>query len=117
MRYTNKNDTPWEWEYFGSLRTWLNKNKVYCCNGLESCAFNYDSLHGGAIHRGKWVGYKIDELAKKYNFQFNYANRKIEYDWIKDGSFFKVPPFYKRLRSIIINRSKFVCEIIRGLWI
>jgi len=117
MRYTNKNDTPWEWEYFGSLRTWLNSNKVYCRSSSADCIFNYDDEHGGAIHRGKWVGYKMEELTKKYNYRLDYGTREIEYDWIKEGSFFKVPPFYKRLRSIFRNRSKMIFEIIRGLWI
>jgi len=117
MRYTKKNDTPWDWEYFGSLRTWLNSNKVYCWTSFTDCVFKYDDKHGGAIHRGKWVGYKIEELSKKYNFPFDYGQREIEYDWIKDGSFLKVPPRYKRLKSIIRNRSKMLFEIIRGLWI
>ena len=117
MRYTNKNDTPWDWEYFGSLRTWLNKNKTYCWKSFEDSIFKYDNEHGGAIHRGKWVGYKIEELTKKYNYKFDYGKREIEYDWIKEGSFFKVPPFYKRLKSIFRNRSKMLFEILRGLWL
>ncbi|MBR2208358.1 MAG: hypothetical protein IJ859_06060 [Synergistaceae bacterium] len=117
IRYTNKNDTPWDWEFFGSLRTWLNSNKIYCWTSFTDRIFDFDGEHGGAIHRGKWVGYKIEELSKKYNFPFDYGTREVEYDWIKEGSFFNVPPFYKRLRNVIRNRSKFVFEIIRGLWI
>lgn len=117
MRYTNKSDSPWDWEYFGSLRTWLNGDKVYSWLSYDDCIFNYDAEHGGAIHRGKWVGYKTQELARKYNYNLNYGTREVEYDWIKEGNFFKVPPFYKRLKSICRNRSKFVFEILRGLWI
>ena len=115
--FTNKSDNPWDWEYFGSLRTWLNANKVYCWSSFTDCIFNYDFEHGGAIHRGKWVGYKMEELKQKYNYNLNYGNREVEYDWIKDGDFFKVPPFYKRLKTIIRNKSKFVFEILRGLLI
>ncbi len=117
MRYTNKNDTPWDWEYFGSLRTWFHNCKIYCWMSFDNCIFKFDGDHGGAIHRGKWVGYKIEELSQKYNFQFNYGDREIEYDWIKDGSFFKPAPFYKRLGSICRNRIKFMFELLRGIWL
>ena len=117
MRYTNKKDSPWDWEYFGSFRTWLSNSKSYCWCNLTDSIFTFDTEHGGAIHRGKWVGYKMKELVEKYNYPLDYGTREVEDDWIKEGSFFKFPPFYKRLKSIFRNRSKMLFEIIRGLWI
>ena len=112
---TRKNDSPWEWEFFGSHRTWLYGKKIYCWNDKSKKIFDYDVEHGGAIHRGKWVGYKMDELTKKFNYDLNYGKREIEYDWMKDVESNKICPFYFRLNTIIKNRIKIISNVLYGL--
>lgn len=117
VRLTLKKDSPWEWEYFGSFRTWFYKQDIYCWSSLKEFVFDYDYDHGGAIHRGKWVGYKMAELTQKYDYSLDFGNREVEFDWMEDGIYEKAAPAYKRLGSIFCNRSKMIVEIIRGMTI
>ena len=117
IKLTSKNDNPWEWEYFGSFRTWLYHKRIYCWKEKNNPIFDYDIEHGGAIHRGKWVGYKMEELTKKYNYDLDYGNREVEYDWMKND-LKEIPlPWHKRIRSILHNKSKKIYEIVRGAFL
>lgn len=115
IKLTKRQDSPWEWEYFGSYRTWLFGKKVYCWKSLDNPLFDYDIEHGGAIHRGKWVGYKVKELEEKYHYKNDYGNRAIEDDWIKYENKNVLQPRRKRVRSILFNRWKVVQEIFYGI--
>ncbi len=115
MKLTNNKDTPWEWEFFGTRRTWLYGKKVYCRLNDASKVFDYDDVHGGAIHRGKWVGYKMEELEKKYDYKLDYGDREIEYDWMLYKEV--VVPRGKRIGSIVHNRLKMIYEIPVGLFL
>lgn len=115
IRLTKKSDSPWDWEYFGSLRTWYYGKDVYCWYSKKEAIFSYDIVHGGAIHRGKWVGYKMRELCEKYNYHLNYGEREIVEDWMKDEGVCKPPKLYKRLNKAIINRLKYLENIVYGV--
>lgn len=110
---TMNSDTPWEWEFFGSMRTRLYGKKVYCWRNDMPPIFDYDIAHGGVIHRGRWVGYKVKELEKKYEYVMDYGDREIVEDWMKE------PLVNKRRRtlgSILYNRSRPAVDIVFGLW-
>lgn len=117
LRITMKEDNPWEWEYFGSFRTWFYNKKIFSWISKTDCIFDYDIDHGGAIHRGKWVGYKMKELEEKFDYKLDYEEREIEYDWMKNPEANVVPPIHKRLGSVFHNRTKMACEIIRGMFL
>jgi hypothetical protein len=54
-KYTKKNDTPWSWELFGSLRT-ISDEGFYCVNSKDSIISYYNNGGmGGVIHRGLWA--------------------------------------------------------------
>lgn len=114
IRLTKNNDSPWEWEYFGSFRTWLFGSNFYCWTSLDNPIFMYDIDHGGAVHRGKWVGYKVRELANKFNFPINYGNREIEEDWMANAKMVEPIPVIKKFISIIRNRIKILVNIFFG---
>lgn len=117
IKCTFLSDTPWSWEFFGNQRTWFTKDKFY---GLISSApriFDYDIVHGGAIHRGKWVGYKMKELQEKYGIDIDMSKRGVVDDWMKEPSCITIPPAYTRLGSIIQNRVKAVFSILYGMFI
>ena len=115
IRLTMKSDTPWGWEFFGSRRTLLYGRDVYCWYSWENPVFDYDIEHGGAIHRGKWVGYKMRELQEKYGFKIDFGNREEVEDWIKEGQSELIPPVCKRIPSIIYNRTRPVFDTMYGL--
>ena len=54
-KYTKKNDTPWSWELFGSLRT-ISDEGFYCVNSKDNIISYYNNGGmGGVIHRGLWA--------------------------------------------------------------
>ena len=108
-------DTPWEWEYFGSYRTWFYGKEFYCWTNKEYSIFDYDVVHGGAVHRGKWVGYKVRELAEKYDFALDFGKREVEEDWMKQEKSTSKVPIIRRIDSIIKNRFKIVENILMGI--
>ena len=112
---TKPSDNPWEWEYFGSFRTWFWGKRFLCWCNISNPIFVYDVEHGGAIHRGKWVGYKVQELEKKYGISIISDQRDIVYDWMENDKEKKIVPRIKRIKSIIHNRTKIILEIGYGL--
>lgn len=118
IRLTKENDTPWGWEFFGSRRTWLYGKKIYGWkNQNESPIFDYDMLHGGAIHRGAWVGYKMEELQKKFGYKLDYGRRTVIFDWMKDSQSTNKKPVSQRIFSILRNRTKAITSIIYGFYL
>lgn len=115
IKLTKKKDSPWEWEYFGSFRTWLYGKDVYCWKDMENPLFDYDIEHGGAVHRGKWVGYKVKQLEEKYKYKNAYGKRIIEEDWIKSDVKTSIQPIRKRIFNIIVNRTRPLGEVLFGI--
>lgn len=115
LKLTKAKDTPWEWEAFGSCRLRLYGKEVWTWKNWKSDPiFVYDIEHGGAIHRGKWVGYKMRELEEKYNYKLEYGKREIVEDWIEEEKS-DIIPRHKRIRSIIRNRTTPFFETLWGL--
>lgn len=108
-------DSPWEWEYFGSFRTWMYKGKFYSRIQKDESIFKYDIDHGGAVHRGKWVGSTVIPLLKRFDISFNPGDRIVEDDWMKDIQVNL--PNGKRLSTAINNRIKKIKNIFMGFYI
>lgn len=113
-KWTLDSDTPWGWEFFGSKRTWFSKDSFYCRSAVASPVFVYDYMHGGAVHRGKWVGYKMRELMEKYGIEIDMSQRIIEEDYLKENR--KPLPIYKRLTSILTNKVKLANSLVYGFF-
>ncbi len=111
-----KNDTPWAWEAFGSKRSWFINGQFYARRCDVDLIFDYDIEHGGAVHRGKWVGSKVPELNTKYNLGIDLNLRGIEEE--KDfNPFGESPkPMYKRICTIFSNRLNALFGIIYGVF-
>lgn len=117
IKCTFKKDTPWEWEFFGNMRTWCTKDVFYGRISTAPRVFDYDIIHGGAIHRGKWVGYKMRELKLKYSIDFDMSEREIIEDWMKEPSCTMPLPRSRRLGSIIKNRVQAVISVMYSIFI
>lgn len=115
-KITFKNDTPWAWEAFGSKRSWFINGQFYARRCDVDLIFDYDIEHGGAVHRGKWVGSKVPELNTKYNLGIDLNLRGIEEE--KDfNPFGESPkPMYKRICTIVSNRLNALFGIIYGVF-
>ena len=117
INLTKSSDTPWFWEFGGSRRTWFYGKKIYSWKEQKSHPiFDYDIVHGGAIHRGSWVGYKMKEIENRFNIKINYGNRNVINDWIIDESNnkFSVRYMISKLKESIIFRIKAIPEILYG---
>lgn len=77
FNYTENNDTPWAWEYFGSFRTYGVSDLFYCTDKNKEDIYLYNYSMGGAIYRGKWVENVVTPLIKKYNLKININIRGI----------------------------------------
>ena len=117
MLLTLKSDSPWGWEYFGNYRTYFCGKSFYGIDDPELNVFVYDIKHGGAIHRGKWVGYKMAELQKKYDIQIDYGDREVEWDWMQMPQYSEVAPVFKRIRTITSNKINTLKNLTLGLYI
>lgn len=83
LKYTDIKDNPWEWEFFGSIRTWHSKKEFYAKATNTEEIFKYDIKRGGAIHRGKWVGCTVTKLLVKYGLEADLSTRGVIDDWLK----------------------------------
>ena len=107
INLTKQKDSPWDFEWYGSFRTQLYGKKIYCWESFDNPVFDYDIAHGGAVHGGKWVGYKMRELEKKFDYELDYGDREVVEDWILDGAQKQVAPQRKRNKVIRIILSKY----------
>lgn len=113
-KWTLDKDTPWGWEFFGSKRTWFSDDKFYCRSKLAPAIFVYDFLHGGAVHRGMWVGYKMRELKEKYKIEIDMSQRGIEDDYLSVPK--EKRSIIKRLPSIIKNKYALFSSLCYGFF-
>jgi hypothetical protein len=74
IKYTEKEDTPWAWEVFGTYRTQKEDNKFYHCKSSQKI-FSFDGRKGGAIYRGKWVRDVVEEKVKRFNLNLDLTIR------------------------------------------
>ena len=117
IKWTSQRDSPWEWEFFGSLRTWTSRDLFYGRAYDYDPIFVYDVYHGGAVHRGKWVGYKVRELNDRYQLGIDMNKRGVVEDWRADQKHSTVAPVSQRLRSVIHNRWKMFTSYPQGFFL
>lgn len=105
-----KSDSPWDFEWYGSLRTQLYGKKIYCWESFDEPIFDYDLAHGGAVHGGKWVGYKMKELEEKYHYKLEYGDREIVDDWLKEEKSERKTEHYRKkqnkIQKLVIPRLR-----------
>lgn len=71
IKFTNPDDTPWVWEFFGSARTYKTKKKFFCI-GKDKCdivSYVNDGGMGGAIHRGEWLISAVEFIEEDLGLQ------------------------------------------------
>ncbi|MGI6756827.1 MAG: hypothetical protein ACOX32_02795 [Bacteroidaceae bacterium] len=79
ISFFKPDESPWEWECFGSMRAGKNKQKFYSLKEDAPLVFSYgDNLKGCIIHRGKWVKDEVLPLAEKYGLEIDYSKRGFE---------------------------------------
>jgi hypothetical protein len=77
LQFIGDNDNPWAWEFFGSYRTYGEKDLFYCAKKIHETIYPYNYAMGGAIYRGKWVGKIVLPLISKYNLQIDINQRGL----------------------------------------
>lgn len=79
ISFFKPDESPWEWECFGSLRAGRSKQVFYSLKKDAPLVFSYgDNLKGCIIHRGKWVKDEVLPLAEKYGLTIDYSIRGFE---------------------------------------
>ena len=82
QKYTFSKDSPWYWEFFGSVRTWHSRGIHLAKAAHSNSIFEYDIKHGGAIHRGKWVGVSTRKILLKHGIDIDLDERGVIEDWL-----------------------------------
>ena len=74
-----ENETPWEFEEWGTHRAAKAGGKYYVAK--EGCpqVFTYNWKPGGAVHRGKWTT-GVDELLKEIDVDMDFSIRGWDVD-------------------------------------
>ncbi|MBM7037715.1 hypothetical protein [Vibrio ulleungensis] len=84
---TGKIDSPWAWEFFGSVRAYGDKYEYYCAEQDCENTFIYQYQLGGAIRRGKWVEKVCDPAIQKYNLQLDPLIRGYASESLSEGKY------------------------------
>jgi hypothetical protein len=84
---TGKIDSPWAWEFFGSVRAYSDKYEYYCVELDSEDTFVYQYQLGGAIRRGKWLRKVIEPAIEKYNLSLDPAIRGYASESLSEGKY------------------------------
>ncbi len=108
LSYLRQHENPWEFEKYGSIRATRYKDSFYTLIDGEKKVFTYDLLHGGSLHRGRWVKTVVIPLVKKHNLNFiDFSKRGFDEDWISAGT-----PRKRNLWRGIKNRINIIRSLI-----
>lgn len=110
--YTLKNDNPWVWERFGSIRTWYSSDLFLAKKVNCSEVFVYDAKRGGAVHRGKWVGCCVRPILKELKMDIDLNKRGVVEDWTLNPVVYQK----KSLKRMFINKYLSISNTIRGIF-
>lgn len=116
MAFTGEIDNPWAWEFFGSARTYSEKDLFYCAKVTNEDTFIYNYSLGGAIRRGKWVSSIVVPLIKKYNLHIDFNKRGIAGESLDQGKYslrWKIDFFIIGFRMIGLKVSIFLYRIFK----
>ena len=75
IKYTDKKDNPWAWEYFGTIRIENLIHRHFLTLNGKPDIYPYNYKIGGAIHRGRWVESVIKPIDKKYDLNIDFSKR------------------------------------------
>lgn len=73
--YVRENETPWQMESYGNLRTWVGHKYEYLVlkeNASSAFSFIWKN-RGSAIWKGKWFVSLVDDLFKKNGIKVDYS--------------------------------------------
>ncbi len=87
LEYSISCASPWEWEYYGTIRSFFADDEFYACSKDTTPIMNYKILSPDykklnfpqlwGIVRGKWVVESVDELFKSHGIVVDYNQRGV----------------------------------------
>lgn len=73
ISFLRKHETPWESEYYASIRSFSSNKRFYSiCDNTERI-FNYHD--GGVIRRGRWIKEPAQRIANLQGLNIDYSKR------------------------------------------
>lgn len=72
-----KNETPWQWEVYGNIRSWQNGSIIYSLKSDSTSPINYGKKPGltWGVVRGQWMKDDILPLFKSNGIKVDYEKR------------------------------------------
>ena len=87
LQYSIEKATPWEWEYYGSIKAFDADDRFYAVSKDVSPIMNFKILPQAAVTlgfpqlwgivRGKWVVESVDELFRQHGICVDYSERGV----------------------------------------
>jgi hypothetical protein len=87
LQYSIEKATPWEWEYYGSIKAFDADDRFYAVSKDVSPIMNFKILPEAAVTlgfpqlwgivRGKWVVESVDDLFQQHGICVDYSERGI----------------------------------------
>ncbi len=115
----DRDDDPWSWEAFSMYRPNAKNMKIMSVKSSFYNIYNYSSLTGGAIYRGKWVKKVVENKFIKYQISPEFSNREyLEENFsIKRSLFWKVNFIIKGFKISHFNVFYFIYKSFKSKWI
>ena len=82
IKYLRPQESPWDWEMAGSIRSSRYKESFYTLIKGEKEVVPYDM--GWVVFRGKWTRRAAVPLAEKYNLNIDFSKRGFYEDYEKE---------------------------------
>lgn len=76
LKFLKKNESPWDFEIYGSIRSSKYKDEFYSIREGVKEPLNYNMVsHGTGICRGKWVKSIVEPLFKELDVKVDFSKR------------------------------------------
>lgn len=75
IAFIRPHETPWEFEWWGSIRSKRYPDSIYTQKENSKPVFSYNLSVGGVVHKGRWNRNVVLPLAEKYGLSIDYKRR------------------------------------------
>lgn len=75
IKLIRPHETPWEFEWWGTIRSKRYPDHIYTQIKESKPVFSYNLSLGGVVHKGRWNKSVVKPLAEQYGLIIDYSKR------------------------------------------
>lgn len=99
ITFIRPHETPWEFEWWGTIRSKRYPDAIYTQIQGSKPVFEYNLSVGGTVHKGCWNKQVVIPLAEKYNLHIDFSKRGFYEDKV-------IKPTKRSIPWKIMNRIR-----------